>query len=188
MRDSFTIKQAVEITQIPRERLKAWLLRGYIRPSIAAGVGPGRSNLYSRVDLYAIALFDYLVSKKRLHRNPASMMIRRLYQELPSTIEKAEKSDQVLIAFIDRPIGEDLMIRRGGDVISDDGQVISGKAQAPGVRIMIDEDLEKGFRTLFVTFDDTQIPRKFDLSGVGIRDIIIIDFKDLKRRIDERLR
>lgn len=188
MREDFTIKQAVEITQIPRERLKTWLLRGYIRPSIAAGVGPGRSNLYSRVDLYAIALFDHLISNKELHRNKAGLMIRSLYRELPSTIEKAERSEHVLIAFIDRPIGKDLMIRRGGAVITDDGRIISGKGLAPGVRIMTDEDLEKGFRTLFMTFDDTKIPREFDLSGVATRDILIIDFKDIKRRIDERVR
>lgn len=187
MKEQFTIKQAVTITQVPRERLKEWLLRGYIRPSIAAGVGAGRSNLYSRIDLYVIALFDYLVSQRKLHRVKAGWMIRGLSAVLSSTIEKAKNSKSVFIAFIDRPMGKDKMTRKAGPSITDDGQLVGEKAIAPLVRVLVDEDLEKGFKTLFLTFDDTRLPADFDLSGLAVRDILIVDFKDLKNRIDERV-
>jgi hypothetical protein len=48
-----------------------------------------------------------------------------------------------------------------------------------------DKDLEKAFKTLFLTFDDTEISDKFDLSGVTVRDITIVDFKELKNKIDK---
>jgi hypothetical protein len=115
----------------------------------------------------------------------AGLMISGLSAVLSSTIKNAQKSKNIFIAFIDRPIGKDIMIRKSGPFFTDDGRLISEKALAPVVRVLNDKDLEKAFKTLFLTFDDTEISDKFDLSGVTVRDITIVEFKELKNKIDK---
>jgi hypothetical protein len=48
---------------IKRERLKEWITRGYIGPSIESATGAGTKNLFSLWDLYMIQLFQYLVER-----------------------------------------------------------------------------------------------------------------------------
>lgn len=45
---------------IKRERLKEWMAKGFIEPSKKAS-GPGTKNLFTRLDLYQIKLFAYVV-------------------------------------------------------------------------------------------------------------------------------
>ena len=41
-----------------RERLKEWMSRGYIKPSVESAAGAGTKNLFSLWDLYMIQLFQ----------------------------------------------------------------------------------------------------------------------------------
>ena len=46
---------------VKRERLKAWMEKGYIKPSIQSASGKGSKNIFSLWDLYMIRLFRRLV-------------------------------------------------------------------------------------------------------------------------------
>lgn len=187
MKQEFTIKDIVAILSIPRERFKEWVFRGYIRPSIKKAQGPGDKNLYSRLDLYAIRLFDYLV-KNGFHRREASFMVNRLFKSL-----KPESLDQpnniLMLAFFRRPIGNKTLKKRGtkGPYLTPEGKLRSDKGLAPGMRIITDEDLEKSFSTLFLTFDDAKLGEQYHTEELRFEDVLIIDFKGLKENIDKMI-
>jgi len=48
---------------IHRERLRIWIDRGYIEPSIQRAKGQGTKSLFSRLDVYGIGLFRELIGK-----------------------------------------------------------------------------------------------------------------------------
>jgi len=54
---------------IKRERLKDWIERGYIKPSIEKTERKGGKNKFSLWDLYEIKLFEYLVKRGFLRSN-----------------------------------------------------------------------------------------------------------------------
>ena len=53
----FLAADVEKITGVKRQRLEQWLSRGFIAPSIQAASGHGSRNIWSRNDLYTIALF-----------------------------------------------------------------------------------------------------------------------------------
>ena len=61
-KNQFTTWDVIKFLEINRERLREWLQRGYIAPSIQKAQGVGTKNIFSRWDMYMIALFDRLVS------------------------------------------------------------------------------------------------------------------------------
>ena len=60
MKRTYTAKDIAKLG-IKRERMKNWLERGFVRPSIKTANGAGTRNIFSRCDLYAIMLFRSLV-------------------------------------------------------------------------------------------------------------------------------
>lgn len=60
--ESFTTKDIVEKLGIPMQRLRMWLLEGYIVPSTPSE-GQGKKAYFTRNDLYAIRLFTKLMDK-----------------------------------------------------------------------------------------------------------------------------
>jgi hypothetical protein len=57
----FQAHHVEKITGVKRNRLQAWLERGYIKPSIQVADGHGTRNIYALHDLYAIATFKKIV-------------------------------------------------------------------------------------------------------------------------------
>ena len=64
----------VKATGIPIERLRDWLNRGYIEPTLPS-LGQGRKALFSDVDIYAIELFQKLIARG-FSRHAASELIK----------------------------------------------------------------------------------------------------------------
>ena len=52
---------------IPRERLREWMTRGFVSPSIAEADGAGTKALFSRFDLYLVATFRQLIDEEGLN-------------------------------------------------------------------------------------------------------------------------
>jgi len=50
-----------EVLRVKKERLRKWVNGRFVTPGILLSPGPGTSNLFSRSDLYSIALFKHLV-------------------------------------------------------------------------------------------------------------------------------
>jgi hypothetical protein len=71
---TFTIKKKLGIKI---DRLKDWMDRGFIKPSIKLASGPGTKNLFSIEDLYRIKLFKLLI-EKGFNRETASIVVKTL--------------------------------------------------------------------------------------------------------------
>lgn len=50
-----------EVLGVEKERLRKWVNGRFVTPGILLSPGPGTSNLFSKSDLYSIALFKHLV-------------------------------------------------------------------------------------------------------------------------------
>lgn len=70
--EQFSTLDIVRILNIPRERLREWLTRGFIRPSIQQARGQGTKALFSREDLYLVGMFRDLIGSG-LSRESASV-------------------------------------------------------------------------------------------------------------------
>jgi len=62
MRDKFSTLDIVKALEIPRERLREWMNRGFIKPSEPAR-GQGTKAVFTRIDVYGVALFRHLLTK-----------------------------------------------------------------------------------------------------------------------------
>lgn len=61
MESGFTTFDIVKIVELKIDRQKDWLNRGFIQASVQAASGAGTKNIFSRNDVYAIALFKQMV-------------------------------------------------------------------------------------------------------------------------------
>jgi len=80
MKEEFTIKNIVDALGIPRERFKEWVYRGFIKPSIEQADGVGTKNIYSRTDVYGVALLDGLI-QNGFKREVAKRCVRLLLSQ-----------------------------------------------------------------------------------------------------------
>lgn len=62
MRDEFSTLDIVKALGIPRERLREWMTRSFIKPTISAQ-GQGTKASFSRLDVYCVELFRQLVEE-----------------------------------------------------------------------------------------------------------------------------
>ena len=72
----FLAKDVEKITGVRRNRLEQWLSRGFISPSIQEAEGPGTRNVWSRNDLYTIAIFKK-VTESGLSREIVSDLLSK---------------------------------------------------------------------------------------------------------------
>ena len=61
--EEYKASRVYEITGVKRNRLQAWMERGWITPSIEEASGHGTRNVFNRKDLYFIAMFKELVAR-----------------------------------------------------------------------------------------------------------------------------
>jgi hypothetical protein len=71
---TYSTLEIVSELGIPRERLRDWMNRGFITPSIPAN-GQGTKAVFTLSDVCDIAVFKFLVDKG-LDRNVASKLIK----------------------------------------------------------------------------------------------------------------
>ena len=79
---SYTTFEVVKKMGIRQERLREWIDRGFIIPSIQKAQGRGTKNIFSRDDLYKLGLFQYLLSIS-LSRKRAAEIVKYLYLSQP---------------------------------------------------------------------------------------------------------
>lgn len=81
----------VALFLLTRARLQEWIARGFIVPSVEKSVSRGTRNIFSRNDLYLIAVFIHLL-EHGMHRELAAKFIglfRR--RSLSETLEEGKK-------------------------------------------------------------------------------------------------
>ena len=88
---TFFIKEKLGIKV---DRLKDWMKRGYIIPSIKEADGTGTKNIFSLDDLYLIKLFEYLADKKGFSRSDAEQRIRsiKIYLNVADDYDRIKKT------------------------------------------------------------------------------------------------
>jgi hypothetical protein len=79
MRNEFSTLDIVAAIGIPRERLRDWMNRGFVVPSISAK-GQGTKAVFTRNDIYYLAVFDKLL-QYGLKRKTASSLVRKIKQQ-----------------------------------------------------------------------------------------------------------
>lgn len=77
----YQLKEVLNALDIPRERFREWLLRGYIKPSIQKAQGTRIINKYSLRDVYGIALFKHLIEKGHFPRNEAAKFVTEWFEQ-----------------------------------------------------------------------------------------------------------
>ena len=58
------------------DRLKDWMNRGFIEPSVQKATGQGSKNLFSLYDLYLLMLFKYLIERGFSRKDAADRIYR----------------------------------------------------------------------------------------------------------------
>lgn len=91
--EGFQMIDVIKALDIPRERFKDWLMRGYIYGSIYVEKGTRTFKNYSQLDVYRIALFKHLVQNVRIPREVAAGLILLLNRK-----ENVEKKALVFFA------------------------------------------------------------------------------------------
>jgi len=61
MKTEYSVFDAVKVTGIHRERIRDWMNRGYIKPSIQVSKGKGTRALFDIYDLMVMALFAKMI-------------------------------------------------------------------------------------------------------------------------------
>ena len=60
--DLYSTLDVVQALNIPRERLRDWMIRGFIKPSLPS-TGKGTISIFTKVDVFGVALFEKLLEK-----------------------------------------------------------------------------------------------------------------------------
>ncbi|MBW1716551.1 MAG: hypothetical protein JRJ77_12135 [Deltaproteobacteria bacterium] len=94
MQEKYSTLDICKILDIPRERFREWQVRGFIEPSIQKAEGQGTKALFSRFDLYYIALFKHLIEKCRLPRENAAIFLRKFKEK---TIDRHPATFRIFI-------------------------------------------------------------------------------------------
>jgi len=84
MRDEFSTLDIVKALDIPRERLRDWMNKGFVKPTTPAE-GQGTKAIFTRGDVYCVALFQRLL-EVGFKREDASRQVI-IFSEYPSNIE-----------------------------------------------------------------------------------------------------
>lgn len=84
---NFSTLNVAKILKIERERLRDWIDREFIVPSIQKSKRQGDRSLFSVTDIYGIALFRMLVENVKMSRREASVFIKKWHEHPEANIE-----------------------------------------------------------------------------------------------------
>ena len=99
MREQYSTLDICKSLGITRERIRDWMNRGFIKPSIQEAKGQGTKSLFSRNDVYLIMLFLTLIGNG-INRKESSGIIQELSEDRNSNdFETLIGSDFLLFRF-----------------------------------------------------------------------------------------
>lgn len=183
-RGKFTIPEAAKILNIENGRLREFVSRKYIDVAFPAS-GHGSKNYLSQIDLYRVKLFLYL-KERGFNRVESSRIVNILHKYFKP--ELFNKKNLMFACFKRSP--KNLTVKRKDiekPFITNDGKIVSNIGITPGVRIITEDDLEKSFRTLFLTFEDNETSKMYDYSNTSFEDVLIVNMEKIIGQVDENL-
>ena len=80
MQSEFTTPEIEKSLHIRRDRMKEWIKKGYIVPSVQKGAGRGTKHIFSRDDVYAVFLYRELI-EQGISRKLAGGVVYRFFYE-----------------------------------------------------------------------------------------------------------
>lgn len=84
MKTSYTTFDIEKALKIPKERLREWIIRGYVKPSVQQATGQGTKALFSLNDVYGIALFRRLIDSGFSRESAAEYVKGFIARRLPN--------------------------------------------------------------------------------------------------------
>jgi DNA-binding transcriptional MerR regulator len=111
VRDQFSTLDIVKALDIPRERLREWLVRGYVRPSVSAE-GQGTRAIFTRTDVYTVALFRRLL-EIGFRREEAGKFVRK-FQEREKDAPEQQRTVYLIFRVGGKGGPRSLSLARGG--------------------------------------------------------------------------
>lgn len=79
----YTTFQIIKALNIPRERLKDWMEKGFVKPSLQQARGKGTKAFFSLLDVYSLALFKHLIEECHISRDAgcqfSSLWLEHIY-------------------------------------------------------------------------------------------------------------
>jgi hypothetical protein len=179
-----------------RERLKEWMSRAYIKPSVQSAAGAGTKNLFSLWDLYIIQLFQYLIGRG-FSREDSANRIRGLFLvgEIANEVSSSSKKISVnnrnaALKHYNRFLTSQFLIlpKRGQGVdgfpFADRIANRDGSFEEPPIVICIVKD-ENGS---FVEYYPNGKKSPFSLDNYShCDDILIVNFKKIRDKVDAAL-
>jgi len=86
MKNTFSTFEIIKVLGIPRERLREWLKRDFIKPTISAD-GQGTKAVFTRQDVYGIELFRQLL-ERGLARDKARIFVKFFHDKMKEDIAR----------------------------------------------------------------------------------------------------
>jgi len=90
MKTEFSTLDIVKALKIERERLRDWMTRGYVKPSVEAE-GQGTRAVFTAHDVYGVALFRRLV-ESGFSRESAGIIVKMFMEKKGSETDRQETS------------------------------------------------------------------------------------------------
>ena len=136
--DLYSTLDIVKALNIPRERLRDWMTRGFIKPSLPS-TGKGTIAIFTKADVFGVALFGKLLEKgfkREMAAEYIEMVVgQKLYGSLNFILFKSVIRDDKRVIDVEYQIGKGPLkveIDKKGNA-----KVISGSFEDP-----IDEEWE----------------------------------------------
>lgn len=86
MKTTFSTFEIMKALGIPRERLREWMKRDFIKPTISAD-GQGTRAVFSRQDAYGVELFRQLL-ERGLARDKARLFVKFFHDKVKEDIAR----------------------------------------------------------------------------------------------------
>jgi hypothetical protein len=107
--DLYSTLDIVKALNIPRERLRDWMVRGFIKPSLPS-TGKGTISIFTKADVFGVALFKKFI-EKGFKREVAAEYIemvlsQNLYKDLNFILFKSVIRDGKRVVDIEDQIGK----------------------------------------------------------------------------------
>lgn len=99
MKEEFSTSEVCRILDIKFEKLRAWTKEGFVKPTFLSP-GQGRKAIFTRLDVYLIALFDNLIREVGFVRKIGASFVRSF-----KTSEKTVRNSKYLIFKFPAPEG-----------------------------------------------------------------------------------
>lgn len=177
---------------IKRERLKEWMSRGFIKPSVESATGAGTKNLFSLWDLYMIQLFQYLVERGFSREDSARrirwlLLVGNIANKGSSSMEKIpEKNRKAVLENYNRVLSSKFLIlpKRGQGTenfpLEDRIANRDGSMKEPPTIGCITKDDDGSF----VENDPRGLKNPFSLEKYhNYDDILLVNFKKIRNKV-----